>query len=413
MVRAASICIILHAILKLTTSSVPNVPPTSTDKKPKKRQVISRKHKTIPAKALSTDELWLHYYMAYNTAKTAKTKEWRSFCEDDSTIPSEYICRLSVPENKIPRVEQIIGHAAQLIFPCLGFLHRNIMRKDMNSTAQCRIVYELPSLHSWARSLITATKCNYSVGSLLNVSEGTDHRCSAIMEVTKIATGASTSLNSFDVNADISSWLYGNLNIRPERASPSTVSLGILNRKSNRRFQGVEYVFNRRSRYFSVKSVRISITTMDDKSMSEQAAWMRSKDIILTPHGSQVSNALFLRKCAALVEFFPANYFLPNFYGPLVSEVGSLAFAVSNGTGQTPSTFEERERVRSRNVVADDNFAHYVACVVLPEVVRSRMKCLRSLSRKESAGVDQGMSFLSDLQNKCSSSRPSSGAHHL
>ena len=45
-------------------------------------------------------------------------------------------------------------------------------------------------------------------------------------------------------------------------------------------------------------------------SFHAQAKVMHSADIIISSHGAQLTNLAFVKKCTAVVELFPKNYYL-------------------------------------------------------------------------------------------------------
>jgi len=260
-----------------------------------------------------------------------------------------------------------------------------------------------------------------------NVSKDGDGRCTLVMEVTRFVGGTAPSYNSFYVTAAVSSWIFFRINqklLGMKNNAKQEIRLGILDRTGSRKFSGINCALIQDSAYLSTNLIQISKGTMNNKAVHEQAQWMRSMDVVLTPHGAQAANSFFLRQCAVLVEFFPSGYYIPGFYQPLGSEVGALAFAVSNGSTSPPipSTYEGRSKVRALNVDVGSDFEFCFCCFMLPKILKSRSACLREAINSTIHPVfDNGdaqrlrstLSLLRFLHLKCTSSTDRFGCNSL
>jgi hypothetical protein len=67
------------------------------------------------------------------------------------------------------------------------------------------------------------------------------------------------------------------------------------------------------------------IPSYSDYSLKDQAIHMHSADLIITPHGAQTTNAVFIRPCTVVLELLPYRFYHPKKL-PLVMEVGGVAF---------------------------------------------------------------------------------------
>ena len=98
----------------------------------------------------------------------------------------------------------------------------------------------------------------------------------------------------------------------------------ILDRKSTRRLLHVDAIrsalehalFSNHSR---TNRTAIPIVYFEDASFATQIAIMSRTDILISPHGAQLSTVPFLRDCATVLEIFPFRYCLPYFYGSLAA----------------------------------------------------------------------------------------------
>ena len=103
----------------------------------------------------------------------------------------------------------------------------------------------------------------------------------------------------------------------------------ILNRKGTRRFLHVHAIRDALEHAIMHKNthhVRIPIVYFDDASFATQIAVMSQTDILISPHGAQLSTVPFLRDCGTVLEIFPFRYCLPFFYGSLATSSG-LSYA--------------------------------------------------------------------------------------
>ena len=67
------------------------------------------------------------------------------------------------------------------------------------------------------------------------------------------------------------------------------------------------------------------IPSFQGYSLKEQAVAMHTADVIISPHGAQLTNTVFIRPCTVVLELFPRHYYYPK-KGPLVMEAGGIAY---------------------------------------------------------------------------------------
>ena len=95
--------------------------------------------------------------------------------------------------------------------------------------------------------------------------------------------------------------------------------IGILNRNSTRTLLNA-HVLHEKLSNFSDKPVEI--VYFEGKSFHEQISFMMQTDIIVSPHGAQLSSINFMQECGGVFELFARGYFWPHFFGPLAATSG-------------------------------------------------------------------------------------------
>lgn len=138
-------------------------------------------------------------------------------------------------------------------------------------------------------------------------------------------------------------------------ACPSQARIGILNRKENRAILNVESIRQAVKQRFPHSTVEV--VYFEEKTFKEQSDFMSKTDILISPHGAQLTGIAFMPNCSQLIELFPDGYLVPSFFGSLAraANIGHYYFYL----GDQEKTFEQiqqlmdedwRRRGRSRNV---------------------------------------------------------------
>ena len=95
------------------------------------------------------------------------------------------------------------------------------------------------------------------------------------------------------------------------RAATSTPSRHLLNAKELA--ASIEDTFSFQS---------VPVVYFENKTMLEQAQFFMEHDIVISPHGAQLTGIAFMKNCSTVVEFFPRNYLTVDFFGSLAASVG-------------------------------------------------------------------------------------------
>eukprot|EP00668_Euglena_longa_P005155 GGOE01006057.1.p1 GENE.GGOE01006057.1~~GGOE01006057.1.p1 ORF type:complete len:381 (+),score=103.49 GGOE01006057.1:44-1186(+) len=136
----------------------------------------------------------------------------------------------------------------------------------------------------------------------------------------------------------------------PHHAPQEQIKIGILNRRGSRRLLNPELVFEA----FANHTRRIEIHTLDDMmdlpTFESQCLWMNEMDIIISPHGAQLTNLVCALPCTVVVEAFSPQYFIPGFFNPFSAALRLETFGVymgADGYTDTDACYLQQECQRA------------------------------------------------------------------
>ena len=66
----------------------------------------------------------------------------------------------------------------------------------------------------------------------------------------------------------------------------------------------------------------VDVVYFENKTFLEQVSFMMETDILISPHGAQLTSINFMPACGAVVEAFPRGFWFPHFFGPLAASSG-------------------------------------------------------------------------------------------
>lgn len=105
----------------------------------------------------------------------------------------------------------------------------------------------------------------------------------------------------------------------------SQLRIGILNRRGPRHWVDTnDFIENTKK---LLPNAIVEETYFEGASPRYQAEWIHKQDIILSPHGQQLVNLIWARRCVGVMELFPQGYYIPGFFGAMASVVGGVAVA--------------------------------------------------------------------------------------
>ena len=101
--------------------------------------------------------------------------------------------------------------------------------------------------------------------------------------------------------------------------------IAILNRHNHREWLNVDAVVQRLRRYAANGEIPI-VFFESNATFVEQISFFRNVDVLLSPHGAQLTGLPFMPDCGGVMEVLPAGYYLPYFFGSL-----ALASSLQHG----------------------------------------------------------------------------------
>jgi len=125
--------------------------------------------------------------------------------------------------------------------------------------------------------------------------------------------------------------------------------------------------------------IDVKIISSFDGTLHDQAMEIHKADIIISPHGAQLTNLVFIHPCTAVLELFPRNYYL-GYFQPLVLSAGGISVdGYPSGRSPWLDTPEMIGEVTQRERIRKSPIHTSPASVVraLPNVISSIISCRR------------------------------------
>lgn len=112
-----------------------------------------------------------------------------------------------------------------------------------------------------------------------------------------------------------------NLTMEGCQAGKDYPVIRILNRlpSSNRTLLNVDKLQRQVSK---MTDKHVNITYFEDTEFLEQVSVMMNTDILISPHGAQLTSLNFMPTCGGVFEAFAPGYWFPHFFGPLAASSG-------------------------------------------------------------------------------------------
>lgn len=98
--------------------------------------------------------------------------------------------------------------------------------------------------------------------------------------------------------------------------------IALLGRSHSRRLRNLRAAHHALAAAFPM--ARVVVRYLDNATFPEQVDFFRGQDLVVSPHGAQLTNLLFLPPCAAILEVFPCGYWVPDYFASLARTMGVL-----------------------------------------------------------------------------------------
>ncbi len=106
---------------------------------------------------------------------------------------------------------------------------------------------------------------------------------------------------------------------------------------------------------------------------------MAQQDLIISPHGAQLTNMVFMRgKCSALLELYPLNYFFDGFFPSLVRSTGAAAFYLYPGPSPHAGSQELPPKTQRMIINPPLTFDPDVVATAAATIARQLARCLQN-----------------------------------
>lgn len=122
---------------------------------------------------------------------------------------------------------------------------------------------------------------------------------------------------------------------------------------------------------------------MGSLSPRDQIALVHEHDIIISPHGQQLSTIGFARECTAVLEVYVPQFAIPGFFLPWAVNADLLAFGLYSGERlEETSEWLSSKGLKQRSIARRRQVSLSTEIVALiPAMIRSRVECCCALIR--------------------------------
>jgi hypothetical protein len=111
----------------------------------------------------------------------------------------------------------------------------------------------------------------------------------------------------------------------------------------------------------STTTHHIRIVSFDGWSFADQVLFMNSVDVLISPHGAQLTSIPFLPPCASIFELFPQGYHVPFYFGTLAAASG-VTHSYTSLTRGFEQYFQEEIKVGMANVTNHNKCRNVQLC---------------------------------------------------
>jgi Glycosyltransferase 61 len=98
---------------------------------------------------------------------------------------------------------------------------------------------------------------------------------------------------------------------------PPPPRIAILNRQIKRSLVNIQALVGALEQAFGTSTTTVPVVYFEDTTFQYQMDFMANTDIIISPHGAQLTSIIAMPECGGLLEIYPPQYYPVNFFGSL------------------------------------------------------------------------------------------------
>mmetsp|Transcript_20656 Transcript_20656/g.45082 ORF Transcript_20656/g.45082 Transcript_20656/m.45082 type:complete len:131 (-) Transcript_20656:1156-1548(-) len=120
---------------------------------------------------------------------------------------------------------------------------------------------------------------------------------------------------------------------------------------------------------------------MGKYSAQEQADWVYTKDVVITPHGQQGANLAFIRKCTAVLELSPKGFLSSSYFLEIPNSLIGVVYGSYPGSDPVEESREARKggnlRMKRRDVTYLNHTKPETIVEDLAYILDGRQQCCK------------------------------------
>ena len=270
-------------------------------------------------------------------------------------------------------------HTMQQLYRCFSLFRSQPDREPILSMEEPNRVRKYPrQFHVYLRTVWNVTYDNnltygfhnnaYTVDAPTTFDAGHGHRGSYRVLETKHFKELRDSLiaNSPRLTNDGASGSTANpLLLSPPPACNGVPRVGFLNREGSSRVveNHVQIMEQLRRQLGSVAEFEY-LKSFDNMTMVEQTSWMYRHDVVISPHGAQLTSIPFMPDHGAVLELNANGFYEPNWFGPLAGYSGQQFVLLYGGENMTRQVRKHSKTIASKNLARSKSMCHNVNAVL-------------------------------------------------
>lgn len=201
------------------------------------------------------------------------------------------------------------------LLPKLGIRQITSDQLDVLHNNQTEVITRDPVYANGSMSY--SSRPSYAQGEPCYQTMSTDHMKSFRAAMLKALEVSETGT---EPNA-VSNYGCQSRNVKIQNITQPIPRIAMLNRRRTRRILNDQEIVDDLTTYLQLP-YKIPIFHFEGKPLQYQVETLSKIDILVTPHGAQETNIVFLPSCGAVLEVVPENYWYTTFFGTLAASSG-------------------------------------------------------------------------------------------